>query len=71
MKRVLKECTVCKYINKKPAQPVATTELPDYSVQFNHTFKVVEIDYAGLLFWKDIFSSNDDVQQHFVVYLCV
>ena len=38
VKRVLKECTVCKYVNKKPAQPVATPELPDYRVQCNHAF---------------------------------
>ena len=38
VKRVLKECTVCKYVNKKPAQPVATPELPDYRVHCNHAF---------------------------------
>ena len=52
MKRVLKECIVCKYVNEKPAQPVATPKLPDYHAQCNHAFKVVGINYAGPLFCK-------------------
>ena len=50
VKRVLNECIVCKYVNKKPAQPLASPELPDYCVQRNHAFEVVGIDYAGPIF---------------------
>ena len=56
IKRVLKEFIVCKYVNKRPAQLVATPELPDYPVQCNHAFELIRIDYTGLLFCKDIFS---------------
>ena len=67
VKHVLKEYIACKYANKKPAQPVATPELPDYRVQCNHAFEVVGIDYAGPLFCKDIFSSNDDVHKCYIL----
>ena len=56
VERVLKECIICEYVNKLPAQPLATPELPDYRVQCNLAFEVVVIDYPGPLF-----SSNDDV----------
>ena len=71
MKRVLKKCKVCTYINKKPAQLVATPKLPDYHVQCNYAFEVVGIDYAGPLFCKDIFSANDDVHKcHILLFTC-
>ena len=67
VKLVLKECIVCKYVNKKPAQPVITPELPDYRIHCNHAFKVVGIDHAGALFCKDIFSSNDNVHKCYIL----
>ena len=67
VKRVLRECIVCKYVNKKPAQPVSTPQLLDYRVQCNHAFEVVGIDYAGPLFCKDIFRSNDDVHKCYIL----
>ena len=69
VKRVLKECIVCKYVNKKPAQPVATPELPNYRVQCNHAFEVVGIDQAGPLFCTDIFSPNSDVHKCYTLLL--
>ena len=60
---MLKECIVCKYVNKKPAQPVATLEFPDCRVHSNHAFEVVRTDYAGPPFCKDIFSSNNEVHR--------
>ena len=67
VKHVLRECIVYKYVTKKPAQPVATPELPDYRVQCNHAFEVVGIDYAGPLFCKDIFSPNNDVHKCYIL----
>ena len=55
VKRVLKECTVYKYVNKRPAQPAATPERPDYRVQCNHTFEVVGIDYAEIIILERYF----------------
>ena len=67
VKRVLRERIVCRYVNKKPAQTVATPKLPDYCVQCNHAFEVVGINYAGPLFHKDIFSSNDEVHKCYIL----
>ena len=68
VKHVLKECIICKYVDKKPAQPVATPELPDYRAQCNHNFEVVGIDYTEPLFCKNIFSSNNDVRKCYILF---
>ena len=72
VKRVLKDCIVCKYVNKKPVQPVATPKLPYYCVQFSHDFEVVGMNYAGPFFCKGIFSSNDDIHKCYILlFTCV
>ena len=53
MKKILKNCAICKIFQEKRALSPETPKLPEFRVSCNHPFENVGVDYAGLLYFKE------------------
>ena len=53
VKKVLKNCFICKTIQGKTIIPPQTPNLPNARVKCNHAFENVGIDFAGPLYCKE------------------
>ena len=47
------------------------TKLPDYRIYFEFLFENVGLDYAGPLYTRDIYSSNNEIYKfHILIFTC-
>ena len=52
VKKVLRKCFICKYVQGKVIVPPQTPDLPKFRIQCNHSFENVRVDFAGPLYCK-------------------
>ena len=67
VKKVLKNCYICKYIQGKSLNPPKTPPLPKFRIQCDHTFENVGINYAGPLYCKDVFTKSEDMNKCYIL----
>ena len=67
MKKVLKNCYICKYIQGKSLNPPKSPPLPKLRIQCDHAFESVGIDYAGPPYCKDVFTKSEDMNKYYIL----
>ena len=60
VKKVLKKCFICKYIQKHPLNPTEVAALPLFRVGCEHAFENVGVDFVGPLSYK---VSNNEMKK--------
>ena len=60
VKRLLKNCVVCKREHKKPLIGPSPPKLPSFRLSQTYHFESTGLDYAGPLFVKPIFDNPYD-----------
>ena len=68
VKSAIKGCIICKYITGKPLVGPAPPDLPDYRVSYEFAWQNIGIDYAGPVYVKDIYSSDQTMHK---AYICL
>ena len=53
MKKLLKNCVICKIVQGKTALSPETPKLPEFRFSCNHPFENAGVDYAGPLYFKE------------------
>ena len=54
IKKVLRKCVMCKFIQGQTITPPETPCLPSFRINCNHAFEHVGVDYAGPVFYKNV-----------------
>ena len=54
IKKVLRKCVMCKFIQGQTITPPETPYLPSFRINCNHAFEHVGVDYAGPVFYKNV-----------------
>lgn len=61
VKKVLKHCITCEYLNAKTVLLAKTADLPNYRENYNHVFEVVGINICGPIYCKKNYSASKEV----------
>ena len=71
VKSVIKSCVVCKYVNARPKFGPPPPDLPAFRVKYEFAFTNVDIDFAGPLFVKEIYSYNSMMYKAYIlIFTC-
>ena len=72
VKRLLKNCVVCKREHKKPLTGPPPPKLPSFKLSQTYPFENTGLDYAGPLFVKPIFDNpyNKTYVVHTLLFTC-
>ena len=54
VKKVLRECVLCKFIQGQTITPPETPYLLSFRINCNHAFEHVGVDYAGPIFYRNV-----------------
>ena len=66
VKKVLRNCFICRLCQDKSLLPPVSPNLPDYRVSYNFPFEVTRVAYAGPLFVRDVYQ-NDYMQKCYII----
>ena len=69
VKIILRNCVICKIIQKKPPLKEETPALPLFRVKLNYCFENVGLDYAGPMYYKDL-SENKMQKCYILLFTC-
>ena len=67
VKNVLKNCFICNLVKGKFIVPPKTLSLPDFRVNCSFAFGSVGVDFTGLLYVKDIYSRNENLNKCYLL----
>ena len=71
VKTVLKNCFICNLVKGKFIVPPNTPSLPNFRVNCSFAFESVGVDFAGLLYVKDIYSRNENLNKcYLLLFTC-
>ena len=68
VKKIIRNCFVCKKLEGKPFNPPATSALPDFRVVKTQPFSKIGVDFAGPLYIK--VSKNVMNKAYIVLFTC-
>ena len=68
VKKVLKKCFICNYIQKHPSNPTEVVALPSFRVSCEHAFENVGVDFAGSRYYK--ISNNEMKKCYILLFTC-
>ena len=71
IKRILKECLVCKYMEGKCYDYPKLPLLPNYRVAKDFAFSFTCLDYAGPLYVRNIFRKNPKLEPVFKCWIAL
>ena len=52
VKKIVKECNVCKVFSTRPYEPTATADMPPFRVEASKPFETTGVDFAGPITFK-------------------
>ena len=68
IKSILKNCVVCKIIQRKPLAPPETPALPSYRLNCNQVVENTGLDFAGPLYCRGDYSSSGEMYKCYVLF---
>ena len=68
VKKVLKKCFICNYIQRHPLNPTEVAALPSVRVSCEHAFENVNVDFVGPLYYK--VSNNEMKKCYILLFTC-
>ena len=58
--KVLRECVICKRRQRRTIKGLSPPDLPGYRLSFDYPLSNTEIDFAGPLYVKNVYSEDKD-----------
>ena len=67
VKKVIRQCNVCKVFSAKPFTATATTQLPEFRTTPGRPFEVTGVDFVGPLLYK---VKKEDAKCYIIIFTC-
>ena len=67
VRKFLKGCVICKFVQGKTMLAPETPKLPSFRVSCNHSFENVGVDYAGPLYHKELFNNTVTMSKCYIL----
>ena len=68
VKKVIRNCNVCKVFSAKPFTATATAQLPEFRTTPGRPFEVTGVDFAGPLIYK--VTKKEDGKCYIIIFTC-
>ena len=66
VKKVLRECIICRRFESKPLSYPSPPDLPEYRLRDTHAFDAIGIDYAGPVYVKNIYGQSKEMHKAWI-----
>ena len=71
VKNYISKCPICKKLEGLPYNSPSTAPLPDFRVNTSHAFAKIGVDFAGPVFVKNIYGSDNVMHKSYIaLYTC-
>ena len=69
VKKVLRRCVLCKFIQGQTVTPPETPYLPSFRLSCNHAFEHVGVDYAGPIFCRNANKQSTELLKCYILLI--
>ncbi|XP_068704703.1 uncharacterized protein [Montipora foliosa] len=71
VKSIINKCVLCKKLEGRPYGTPPTSQLPGFRLSDEFVFTSIGVDFAGPVYFKDIYHKSDDMNKAYIVlYTC-
>ena len=67
VKKVLRKCVLCKFIQGQTITPPETPYLSSFRINCNHAFENVGVDYAGPTFCRNVNKQSTELLKCYIL----
>ena len=64
VKKGLKSCYMCKYLQKQPSKGTEVGDLPSFRISCEHAYQNIGVDFLGPLYFKSV---NNEMQKCYIL----